>query len=123
MLLNTSHILLEDIRLYGHHGVSEQERTIGGWYSLSLNLDVDIASPALIDDNLHSTVDYGMVVDAVRHEFNQSALLLESLAYRISEAVFRCSTRIESLTIRIAKLNPPVSLPTHSAAVEISFRK
>lgn len=123
MLLNSSHILLDGIRLYGHHGVSFQEHTIGSWYNISLDLNVDISTHALIDNNLHSTVDYGTVVNTVRNEFSHSSLLLENVAYRICKAVFRCSPRIDGITIRVSKINPPVSAPTQSASVELSFRK
>lgn len=123
MILNSSHILLQDIRLYGHHGVSEQERTIGAWYSITIDLGVDIGQPALIDDNLHSTVDYGTLTDVVRREFQKPAMLLETLAHRIAEALFNSSPRILTLSIRLGKLNPPVSAPTDMAAVELTFRR
>ena len=53
-------LLLEDVRFYGHHGVSKAEQTVGVWFSVDAELAVDLTAAAVSDD-LGSTVDYGAV--------------------------------------------------------------
>lgn len=135
MAITSSHIQLSNIRLYGHHGVSPQERRIGAWYSISLDLTVDIGVAALTHDELdaaandicaqtdalNASVDYGMVADIVKREFCRSTMLLETLSHRIALAVMDSSPRIKGLTIHLSKLNPPVSVPTDAATIKLSL--
>src|SRR3989441_8476472 len=55
---------LEDVRFYGHHGVSTAEQTVGVWFSVDAELTLDLTSAAVSDD-LACAVDYGQV--ARRH--------------------------------------------------------
>jgi len=58
--VTTDKLLLEDVRFYGHHGVSKAEQTVGVWFSVDAELAVDLSAAAVSDD-LNSTVDYGVV--------------------------------------------------------------
>jgi len=51
---------LEDVRFYGHHGVSKAEQTVGVWFSVDAELAVDL-TPAATSDDLAATIDYGLV--------------------------------------------------------------
>ena len=53
-------LLLEDVRFYGHHGVTKAQQTVGAWFSVDAELHVDLA-PAAASDDLRTTVDYGLV--------------------------------------------------------------
>ena len=48
MRINSSHILLENIRFFANHGVAAQETTIGNEFTINLRLKVDIAQAAEI---------------------------------------------------------------------------
>src|SRR5207244_11815184 len=51
---------LEDVRFYGHHGVSTAEQTVGVWFSVDAELTLDLTSAAVSDD-LACAVHYGQV--------------------------------------------------------------
>ena len=53
-------MFLEDVRFYGHHGVTKAQQTVGAWFSVDVELDVDLG-PAAVSDDLRTTVDYGAV--------------------------------------------------------------
>ena len=53
-------LLLEDVRFYGHHGVTKAEQTLGVWFSVDVELALDLA-PAALSDDLGTTIDYGGV--------------------------------------------------------------
>ena len=44
MKINSSYILLKEIRCYAYHGVAPQENLIGNEYLIDLKLKVDISS-------------------------------------------------------------------------------
>ena len=58
--MTTDRLLLEDVRFYGHHGVSKAEQTVGVWFSVDAELAVDL-EPAVVSDDLAAAVDYGVV--------------------------------------------------------------
>ena len=79
-------LLLEDVRFYGHHGVSKAEQTVGVWFSVDAELAVDLA-PAVVSDDLGSTVDYGAVARRIVEIGTQGRVnLLERLAGLIARS-------------------------------------
>ena len=40
--MTRDHLRLEDVRFYGHHGVSKAEQTVGVWFSVDAELAVDL---------------------------------------------------------------------------------
>ena len=46
MKINSSYILLKEIRCYAYHGVAPQENLIGNEYLIDLKLKVDISKAA-----------------------------------------------------------------------------
>ena len=58
--MTADRLRLEDVRFYGHHGVSTAEQTVGVWFSVDAELTLDLTSAAVSDD-LACAVDYGQV--------------------------------------------------------------
>ena len=50
MKINSSYILLKEIRCYAYHGVAPQENLIGNEYLIDLKLKVDISKAARTDE-------------------------------------------------------------------------
>ena len=57
-------LLVEDIRFYGHHGVTPAQQEVGAWFSVDVELALDL-TPAALSDDVDATVDYGQVVRRV----------------------------------------------------------
>jgi dihydroneopterin aldolase len=112
-------IILSGIQFYAWGGVTEQERAIGQSYRLDLQLVTDL-TVAGEKDAIEDTVHYGQVHDlAVRSVRAASFKLLESAASRIAAEVLR-EFPVESVTVRLAKLHPPIDGVVAEAAVEIT---
>jgi dihydroneopterin aldolase len=96
-------VCLEDVRFYGHHGVSKAEQTVGVWFSVDAELAVDLA-PAALSDDLASTVDYGAVARRIV-EIGQNGRvnLLERLAGLIADALLR-EYPTDRVRVRVRKL-------------------
>jgi len=83
-------ILVRGLRLWAHVGVLEQERQLGQWFELDLELGCDLAAAAAGDD-LAATLDYSLAITALQrqageircltleHWSEQILLLLEQL--------------------------------------------
>ena len=103
------------LSLYTHHGVTAAEREIG--QRLVLDIRFDVGEPdALITDRVEDTVDYGEVCQEI-------ALIAQQRSYKTLERLCaviadRLAPRFgaESVTVKGAKPEPPLSLPVEHVA-------
>ena len=82
MKLEKSTIEINDVRLYAFHGVLEQERQVGGEYSVSICVDYNIEQ-ATLSDNVNDTLNYALLLDIIKREMAIPSNLLEHVAGRI----------------------------------------
>jgi 7,8-dihydroneopterin aldolase/epimerase/oxygenase len=98
---------VEDIRFYGHHGVTPAEQEVGAWFSVDVELTFDL-TPAALSDDVAATVDYGLVVRrVVALATEQRVRLIERLAGLLTEALLR-EYPVHEVTVRVRKLTPPL---------------
>lgn len=104
---------VDRIELRGLHvravvGVLPHERLAPQPLEIDLDLVADLG-PAGDSDALVDTIDYGEVCDVVRRTVTSlEPLLLERLAVVAAEQVLALDARVESVTVSIRKLAPPV---------------
>ena len=122
MRIAASKIYLDDMRFYAYHGVMEQERRVGGEYSVSLAIEADLAEAVRTDD-VADTVNYAELYALVKREMAVPSKLLEHVAGRIGRSAMETFERITTLTIRVTKLNPPMGADCKGASVEIKLTK
>ena len=120
MTITQSSIFLRDMRFYAYHGVLPQERTVGGEYSVSLKVDVDMQA-AVEHDLVEVTLNYAELYLLVKMEMEQPSDLLEHVAARIGQAVFDTFHRVTSLHVEVVKLNPPMGADCKGAGVELNM--
>ena len=118
MTIAASKIYLDDMRFYAYHGVMEQERRVGGEYSVSLTVEADLAD-AVCTDDVADTINYAELYTLVKHEMTVPSKLLEHVAGRIGQRVIAEHERITALTVRVTKLNPPIGADCNGASVEL----
>ncbi len=111
-------IILRGCQFHGKHGVSPEERAIGGRVIVDLELEYDLGAAGASDD-LHNTINYSDVFKTVRAQVeDQSFNLLESLAHKIAEAVL-VRFPVAAVTVYVRKQPPPIKGIVDSAGVEI----
>jgi dihydroneopterin aldolase len=101
---------LHELRLHGHHGVTEDEQRDGQTFLFDVDYDVDDEP---LSDRIERTVDYRQVAALVR-ELSQTRRfdLIEALAAAIADAVLvrfpvhRVRVRVRKLEVQ---LDPPVA--------------
>lgn len=106
------------MEFYAHHGCFEEERKVGTWFQVDLEMMVDTAT-AERSDNLDETVNYAEVYLTVKREMSISSKLLENVAYRIKMAVMQEYPSVEQVKVKVQKLNPPLGGKMKSVAVEL----
>lgn len=118
MTLKESYIILRNLRYHAFHGVMPQERIVGGDYSVSLRVGYD-AGKAMVTDDVADTIDYSALCRIVGAVMKEPCSLLENVAYRIGDRIFRHFPAVMSLHISVTKLNPPMSADSDGATVEL----
>ncbi|MEP0765083.1 MAG: dihydroneopterin aldolase [Fimbriimonadia bacterium] len=113
----TDHIRIEGIEFYAHHGVSEEERSVGHRYWADLSVYGDFRA-ACTSDRLEDTISYSKLARmAVEIGTSERFALLEKLAETMAERVLRDDERIAEVEVTVGKLHPPARAVVHRAAV------
>lgn len=115
--MNT-YIYLREVRFHANHGVMPQERTVGTDFTVDLRVEYPFAV-AMKSDNVDDTLNYAQLYNLVKKEMAQPSRLLEHVAGRIAEAVFREFPSCISIDLCITKVNPPMGSDCGGAGVEI----
>ena len=122
MKIAASNILLDDMRFYAYHGVMEQERQVGGEYSLSLTVEADLAEAARTDD-VADTINYAALYALVEREMAVPSRLLEHVAASIGWRTLEEYDRVTAVTVKVTKLNPPMGADCKGASVELKLTR
>jgi len=112
-------IAIEGMRFYAFHGFYDEEQKIGNDYEVSVYVDTNFAAAASKDD-LAGTVNYETIYRIVKIEMQKRTRLLEALAQRIIDKIKALFDTIETITLRLAKLSPPISGDINRVWIEIS---
>ena len=118
MIIKESYITLTDLRFHAFHGVIPQERLTGNDYSVSLRIGYPVRE-ACLSDEVDDTLNYASVYDIVSKEMNVPSKLLERVAFRIADRLFRKFNLITTLDVKLNKLNPPFGADCYGAGIEL----
>lgn len=116
--VRSSFVFLRGLRFYARHGVGPQETLVGNEFTLDLRLGVDFAQAMHTDDVAH-TVSYADVYAAVQAEMAIPSRLLEHVAGRIVQRLFRDFPAIAAIDLTLSKRNPPMGADVDAAGVEL----
>lgn len=110
-------IILKGVRIYAYHGVLEQERKVGAYFTIDLKILTDF-SRAMETDELDGTISYADVYDVVKQEMAVPSKLLEHVGGRIISSL-RARFKLNKVYLRIMKENPPMGADLQAAGIEI----
>ena len=100
-------VILKDIRVYAFHGCMEEEELIGSDYIVNLEVETDMHQPAY-SDLLEDAVDYVQLNAIVKEEMLIRSRLLEHIAQRIIDRIFKQFPIVKNVEVKVAKQNPPI---------------
>ena len=111
-------ISLENIRLYGYHGASENERELGQRFEIDVEIIADL-SEAVVTDDMKKTVNYEKVYRLVESEVvNQKYHLLEAMADKIARDVLTEFGALE-VVVRVRKPSVPIAGSIDHVEIEV----
>lgn len=112
------YILLNKMTFFALHGVSEQERKVGNTFIVDLKIGGNF-SVACNSDNIEDAINYASIYEEVKQVMGIPCNLLEYLAEKISMKLKHEFPQIQSVEIKVTKINPPIEGQIESASVII----
>jgi dihydroneopterin aldolase len=109
---------IRGLEVFGHHGVTDDERRDGQRFLYDIDFDV---SDAVLSDRIEDAVDYREIVGAVeRLSAERQFSLLEALAAAVADAILAAHP-VERVRVRVRK--PEVELPVEHTAATVERRR
>ena len=110
---------LKGMKFYAFHGYYDFERRIGNEFVVDVVVDINM--PSSPEEKITNTYNYEEIHLITKKFMAKRYQLIETLAHDIGEEVKFGNEEINSVTVKIQKLNPPVGGKTEAAFVEISI--
>ena len=118
----TTYLTLDNLRFYAYHGVMPQEKVVGNEYIVNVRLKVDV-SKAMVSDDVADTVNYAEVYERIKAEMAIPSQLIEHVANRIIQRLFKYFPTIEQIALKLSKRNPPMGADIDAAAIEVIIER
>ena len=120
----TQKIQIKGLRVFGHHGVLEHERSEGQYFVIDASIWIDDERAAATDD-ISNTASYAeiaqLIADNVR---NNPVNLLETLSQRIAdEVLIAAGPWAKSVKITVSKPDAPIDLYFDTVAVTAQAKR
>lgn len=100
-------IQVHGIRSYAYHGCLKEETKIGGNYIIDIDVNYNFKQSA-VNDDLNKTIDYVEIKEIVISEMNIPSKLIETVAYRILQSIYKKHPSIDKCKVVLKKINPPI---------------
>lgn len=111
-------IYLEQCRFKAKHGVFSEEKTIEGEFVVDVVLTTDFSKAASADD-LEGTINYAEIYQVIEQEMLIPSRLLEHLADRVVNSIFKHSLQVKVVQLKVCKTHPPIKGEIGAVCVEI----
>tara|TARA_R110002049_G_scaffold12091_3_gene54814 strand:+ start:1177 stop:1539 length:363 start_codon:yes stop_codon:yes gene_type:complete len=115
-------IKVENIRVFANHGCLKEETAIGSDYRVDLEVKARLKRSSKSDE-LQDTVDYVFLNKVVREEMAIPSKLLETVAKRILDRVFKESLMITKATVAVSKINPPIGGDVEMVTIKMNKKR
>jgi dihydroneopterin aldolase len=107
------------MEFYGYHGVLPEETILGQRFSVDLAVDVDLKRAGLTDD-LEDSISYVDLYQLCKEVVEgEPYKLIEAVAEKIAQQTLDQFAKVEQVTVKVVKPNPPIHGHYQFVAVEI----
>jgi dihydroneopterin aldolase len=111
-------IELKSLRFFADHGMYQEEMKVGNEFEVDISMACK--SPKKKITSIEQTINYVEVYRILQEEFAVRRLLLETLAMDIADKLQIQFPDLESISICIRKLSPPITNFAGSVAITYS---
>lgn len=115
-------IRLTNVKVYAYHGCLTEEGKIGSDYRVDISVKSNL-QPSALSDELSDTIDYVHLNRIIREEMAQRSKLLEHVAKRIINRVFKELPIAEKATVKVSKINPPIGGDVEMVTIEMTVSR
>ena len=115
-------VRLNSIEFFAFHGVQAEEQKIGNRYVGDILAKGNL-SLAANEDHLDGTIDYSTLYRITKEVMEQPAKLLENLAFKIAEKALNEITLIDSIEVKVAKMNPPIGALAKESSATLTLSR
>ncbi len=112
-------IKIEQMEFYAFHGHYREEQIVGNRFLVDLEIETNMEKAAA-SDQLEDAVNYQMAYKIVREEMKKKSKLLENIARRILDSLYKELPGMDKVTVTIKKMNPPMGGQIKSVNVSLS---
>lgn len=112
-------IRVDQIKVYAYIGVYHEEKILGSYFVIDIEVKVDLSESELLTDELAATYNYEYIANIVQDEMKIACALLEKKSIEIAQRIKDSDTRLKSVKIKLSKLQPPLQGEIGSTSVEI----
>ena len=112
-------IRVDQIKVYAYIGVYHEEKILGSYFMIDVEVKIDLSEKELLTDNLSATYNYEWIANIVQEDMKIACALLEKKAIEIARRIKDSDTRLKSVKIKLSKLQPPLQGEIGSTSVEI----
>ena len=122
MQITGYNIGLQEIHLFAHHGVMTQEREIGAWFTIDIELTIGEYG-CTESDSIDGTVSYADIYEIICREMKTPSNLLENVCKRISDSIYNAFTPVTGISITLTKDTPPMGGDRLKASVTLKSQR
>ena len=116
----TYKIFINNLRLYGYHGVFEEEQKLGQEFLINLEMTLEAEVSSLAQDDIQETVSYADVVELLKQEFKVPFKTLEALSLHLLGTLKRYS-QLKHARLNLAKTAPPIDASLDAVGVDFEM--
>jgi dihydroneopterin aldolase len=108
---------LDEVRFYAYHGLFPEERILGNWFVLSVQVSKSSSTIELA--HINSTYDYGIIYQICKDVMAVPVDLLETVSINIAEKLKQSFVGLTRYEIHIWKEQPPMGLTSGKSRVSV----
>ncbi|MCD4794991.1 MAG: dihydroneopterin aldolase [Bacteroidales bacterium] len=110
---------IEGMEFYAYHGHYKEEQIIGNRFLINLKIETD-CSKAAESDNIKDAVNYQTAYKIIKAEMKKKSNLLENIAGRILDSLYKNMKNVKLITIKVSKMNPPMGGKINNVSVTMT---
>ncbi len=116
-------IKIKGLEVFAHHGVFEEENTLGQKFIVDASLSCDTREAGKAD-SLEKSVNYAEVCALIKREMQENTFkLIEAAAEKIAESILTEYGAVSQVTIAVKKPWAPILMSVDTVEVEITRKR
>ncbi|HET8864238.1 MAG TPA: dihydroneopterin aldolase [Gracilimonas sp.] len=114
-------LTVSGMKFFGYHGVQKFEKEEGNNFIVDVEFQADLTEVGTSDD-LKKAINYTEVQQITAGVMKgESVDLIETLCFKIGEAMFENFSHCKKIGVCVKKLNPPIDAPIDHTEVRMSW--